>query len=136
MYNTAMNNINIINLSEMGLEGANLVGFLNEALYTDCHSWLLVKDGNKYIAYEVEREFTPKFDGYYCYNNSDQRYAPLSLTGYSFEVKQRKDETWGRWIVDTWIGEPLKTPTGKTKKKWIGLGKLHNYCAKFHDYNF
>lgn len=129
-------NINIINLSEMGLEGANLVGFLNEALYTDCHSWLLVKDGNKHIAYEVEREFTPKFDGYYCYNNSDQRKAPLSLTGYSFEVKQRKDETWGHWIVDTWIGEPLKTATGKTKKKWIGLGKLHDYCAKFHDYNF
>lgn len=57
-YNTRMDNINIINLSEMGLEGANLIGFLNEALYTDCHSWLLVKDGNQYIAYEVEREFT------------------------------------------------------------------------------
>ena len=129
-----MNNIN--NISEFGIESANILGFLNEFLYTDVHSWVLVKNGDKFIAYEVERDFKPEFDGYYCINNSDQRSAPLSLTGYCFEVKQRKDETWGHWVLDCWCGEPLKTATGRSKKRWIGLGKIFDYSAKFHDYNF
>ena len=81
---------NIKNISEFGLEDANILGFLNEFGYSDVHSWLLVKEGDILVGYEVERDFTPKFDGYYCYNNEEQRYAPLVLTGYKTEVTHRK----------------------------------------------
>ena len=132
----------ITNLAEMGLEGANLLGFLNKIGYSDCHSWLLVKEDGKLFAYEVERDFTPKYDGdnvYYCINNEAQRHAPIVLTGSKQEIIHRKVNgmsQFGKWIVETWLGEVLKTPTGRDKKKWVSFGDFRHYCSQFHDYNF
>ena len=133
---------NIINLSEYSLENANVIGFLNKIGYSDCRSWLLVKEDGKLFAYEVERDFKPKYDEgnvYYCVNNEEQRYAPLVLNGSKIELLHRKVKglsQFGKWVVETWLGEPLKTPTGRDKKKWVSFGDLRNYCMKFHDYNF
>lgn len=135
-----MNDIKKVkNLVEMGLENARILGFLNNAGYSDCHSWLLVKEGDVLVGYEVERDFKPKFDGHYCYNNEEQRYAPIVLNGGKVEVTHRKVKgmsQFGNWVVETWCGEPLKTPTGRLKKRWVGMGELRNYCCQFHDYNF
>lgn len=130
---------NIKNISEFGLEDARILGFLNEFGYSDVHSWLLVKEGDILVGYEVERDFTPKFDGYYCYNNEEQRYAPLVLTGYKTEVTHRKVKgisKFGKWVVETWCNEPLKTPTGRLKKRWVSMGELRDHSCAFYDHNF
>lgn len=153
---------NITNLSSLGLNNAVVKGFLNKFLYTDCHSYALIESDGKFYAAELDRDFRPKFDSYYCLNNSDQRNAPIFATGSVVEVKKNSRGEWGRWVVEiNGIGfteadtkrEPSEgyvwhkladdsytlarlTKTGKKVKKWAKYGEFADYCAKFHDYNF
>lgn len=53
----------IINLAEYGIDPASIAGFLNERLYSDCHSKLLYNvNGKKAMAVSVEREFQPEIE--------------------------------------------------------------------------
>lgn len=90
----------IINLSEYGIEPSTIAGFLNERLYTDCHSKLIYNvNGKKAMAVSVDREFTPDMDAYFCANNIEQYRAPIKIDGEPFEVENYRGN-WGRWNYD------------------------------------
>ena len=153
----------IINLTEYGIDPSTIAGFLNERLYTDCHSLLLYNvNGKKAMAIRVEREFTPDMDVYFCTNNIEQYRAPIKLTGEPFEVEQHRG-SWGKWCIDRvlgwWLTEEQKkttqlvegtiwhqvgewwcivrpTKTGKLPKKFHKYGQIEEHCGQFHDYNF
>jgi hypothetical protein len=39
-------------------------------------------------------------------------------------------------VVETWCNEPLKTPTGRLKKRWVNMGELRDHSCAFYDHNF
>ena len=135
MNNTYILNNCVTNWEVKGIEDAEFYGFLNEYLGSDCHSFILVQKNGKFFAYELKRNFTPKFNGDYCYNNEEQCAYPLEIVGDGVEVKPRRGGTWGHWVVETWLGEPLRTPSGRLKKSWVDYGVLYEYSCQFTDYN-
>lgn len=119
---------NIKNISEMGLENTDIIGFLNDISNNNCDTRLLVKEGDTLVAYELKREFTPTFNGHHCINNEEQRHAPLVLTGIKTEVEHRKVNflsQFGYW----------EEVAGENEKRWVSLGKVSEYCLMFHDYS-
>ena len=115
-----MNMNNTSNFIVKGIEDAEFHGFLNEYLGSDCHSFILVRKNGKFFAYELKYNFTPKFIEEY-----GER--PLEIVGCGVEVKVRKDGTWGHWVIDKWLGEPVRTASGRLKKSWVDYGFLHEY---------
>jgi hypothetical protein len=152
-------------LHEYGIDPASIAGFLNERLYSDCHSKLLYNvNGKKAMAVSVEREFTPEIEAYHCANNIEQYRAPIKLTGKPFEVELHRG-SWGRWNYDfvggmrprkstslkpgdvvngalivAWGDDYIRaarlTPSGKPARKFYKYGTLEEHCGQFHDYNF
>lgn len=152
------------NLDEYGISIDDCTGFLNERLYSDCHSKLLYNvNGKKGMVVHVEREFAPEMDGYFCTNNIDQYRAEIKITGKPLEVEMHKGN-WGRWnydfiggmaprrdeyqpgnvvngmLVVEWGDDYVRfarlLSSGKPAKKFYKYGTLERHCAKFHDYNF
>ena len=111
---------NTSNFIVKGIEDAEFHGFLNEYLGSDCHSFILVRKNGKFFAYELKYNFTPKFMAEYG------EYS-LEINGCGVEVKVRKDGTWGHWVIDKWLGESVRTASGRLKKSWVGYGFLHEY---------
>ena len=119
---------NIKNISAFGIETANIIGFLNNIGNNECDTRLLVKEGDTLVAYELKRDFKPKFKEQYCINNEEQRHAPLVLTGNKIEVIHRKINLlsqFGYW----------EEVAGENEKRWVSLGKVSEYCLMFHDYS-
>lgn len=108
----------IVNLSEYGIDPSTIAGFLNERLYTDCHSKLLYNvNGKKAMAVRVERTgFKPEWAGaYYCTKNIEQYRAPIKLVGEPLEVVLYRGN-WGRWGYD-YSGGPCPRHCGDIEYK-------------------
>lgn len=157
-----MNN-EIVNLKECGITKNDIVGFLNNRLYSDVESYVVTATDkpNVFKAAALEREFKPEFDGLCCKNNSEQSEAPLKITGEWEEIEFRRGK-YGKWVVDSIgvFGEEVAnklelkegttllklgedkytiaflTKSGKLKKKWVTFGVMSKECRCFHDYNF
>lgn len=154
----------IINLSEYGIDPSTIAGFINERLYSDCHSFVIFNvNGKKAMAVEVDREFKPEMDVYFCTNNIEQYRAPIKITGKPFEVVQHRG-SWGKWCYDFLGGFFAATneckpgnvvngmlvvdwghphvrfarllPSGKPARKFKKYGQIEEHCGQFHDYNF
>lgn len=99
----------IINLAEYGIALDSIAGFLNNRLYTDCHSNLLYNvNGKKGMAVYVERSgFKPQVEpgGFmgHCTNNIDQYRADIKITGTPREVELYRGN-WGFWDYDFFGG--------------------------------
>lgn len=166
LSNTNMDNTknSIVNLSEYGIDPSTIAGFLNERLYTDCHSKLIYNvNGKKAMAVEVDREFRPEMDSYFCTNNIEQYRAPIKIDGEPFEVEFFRGN-WGHWCYDfigglypaadkykpgdivngqlvvdwgyPYIRFARLLPSGKPARKFHKYGKIEEHCGQFHDYNF
>lgn len=155
----------IVNLAEYGIELNSIAGFLNDRMYSDCHSFVIYNvNGKKAMAVEVEREFKPEWAGaYHCTNNIEQYRAPIKLVGKPFEVELNRGN-WGKWCNDfiggMWarrenekIGEVQDgymivewgdvyvraarvLPSGKPARKFHKYSQIEEHCGQFNDYNF
>lgn len=162
------NTINsVINLGEYGIDLSTCAGFLNDRLYSDCHSKLIFNvNGKKAMAVEVDREFRPDMDAYFCTNNIEQYRAPIKIDGEPFEVEFFRGN-WGRWCYDFlgglcprfcgdkeykageiengalvvdwgdyYVRFARLLPSGKPARKFHKYGQIEEHCGQFHDYNF
>lgn len=156
---------NIINLNEYNIDPSTIAGFLNERLYSDCHSFMIYNvNGKKAMAVSVEREFKPEWAGaYHCTNNIEQYRAPIKLEGNPFEVELNRGN-WGKWCYDfiggmfpaadgykpgdivngllvvdwgdSYVRFARLLPSGKPARKFHKYSQIEEHCGQFHDYNF
>lgn len=155
----------IVNLAEYGIALDSIAGFLNDRMYSDCHSFMIYNvNGKKAMAVSVEREFKPEWAGaYHCTNNIEQYRAPIKLVGKPFVVELNRGN-WGKWCYDfiggffaatneckpgnivndmlvvDW-GHPYirfarLLPSGKPARKFRKYSQIEEHCGQFHDYNF